>query len=151
VLKKRRKSLEDVRKKLDGNPLRRSWDMPSTEIPKASSTSPDEVERLYQAQFSFAVTGIDHWIWVAYAFVDIVEHKGTVKHYGQLTDDYGVPADPLADGRIPIEARFILPPREYFLKVFQIRIRKVKNEWHYIIRRLQKEVTQYVLWSALRG
>lgn len=47
--------------------------------------------------------------------------------------------DPLADGQMDVNPpeRF---PREYFLKVFEIRIRDVEKEWNYILYMLQQHV-----------
>lgn len=140
MLKKGAQAVKDARKKSDGSPLRLAQDLPSIATLDSSSTTPYEIERLYQTQLSFVVTGINHWIWVAYVFVDVVECEDTVNHYDREAKDLGVPSDPLACGRIPIEAKYIPPPKLYFLKVFRIRIKKIKYEWHYIVRRLQRDV-----------
>lgn len=137
--------VEGSRRKSKGSPVRIALDLPFAGITDDTSTTPPKgVERLYQAQVSVVVTGIDNRIWSAYAFIDAIEDKDTVTHYHQEAQDLGLPPDPLACSRIMVEARRFLPPKRYFLKVFQIRIDKVKCEWQYIVRRFQEEVKKYV-------
>ena len=143
--------IEDSRRKSKGNPVRLALDLPFTGITEdTSSTQPKEVERLYQAQVSIVVTGINNRIWSAYAFIDVVEDKDAVIHYHREARDLGLPPDPLACSQIPVEAKYFSPPKRYFLKVFQIRIQKVKYEWYDIVRRLQEDVKKYVL-SLISG
>lgn len=136
--------VEDVRKRSDGSLLRPVLDLPSIGASDTSYTLPHEIERLYQAHISFVVTGMNNLIWVAYAFVDVVEREDTVKHYDIKAKELGIPPDPLACSRIPMEAKSLSPPKQYFLNVFCIRIQKVKYEWHFIVHRLQNDVKRYV-------
>ena len=98
-------------------------------------------------QISVVVTGIDHWVWTAYCFVDsYFDSEGTVADYHQLRGrDYQ--PDPLAAGRISA-SRPIWTPREYFLKVLEIRMSQVLREWNSILTYVEKEVKWYVrLWT----
>jgi hypothetical protein len=52
-------------------------------------------------------------------------------------------ADPLAAGRIVVDEP-IWMPREYFLRVFEIRMNKVLGEWNCIGEKVEKDVKQYV-------
>ena len=51
--------------------------------------------------------------------------------------------DPLAAGEINAHEP-IWMPREYFLTVFQVRIRQVLREWNYIADKVDEEVKEYV-------
>lgn len=93
------------------------------------------------------MTGIDHWVWAAYGFVDVYfESKETVEGYDQMRGRrckrWGR-ADPLAVGRIVADEP-IWTPREYFLKVVEIRINQVLREWNSIVDKMEKEIKQYV-------
>lgn len=76
--------------------------------------------------------------------VDIVEPEDAVAHYHKVAIELGLPSDPLACGQIPIEFKYLPLPKQYFLRVFRIRIKKIKYEWHYIVSRLQRNVKMYV-------
>jgi hypothetical protein len=51
--------------------------------------------------------------------------------------------DPLAAGQINAHEP-IWMPREYFLKVFQVRMHQVLREWNNIADKVDEEVKQYV-------
>jgi hypothetical protein len=143
VLKESKELLKDSRKKLDGKPLRQSWDLPFLSGPMSAATSADRVYCLYEAQISVAVTGIDHWVWTAYGFVDTYfGSKESVARYHQLKVRTGRP-DPLAAGQIAANNP-IWTPREYFFRVFEIRINEVLREWHVIIDMVQGDIKEYV-------
>jgi hypothetical protein len=96
---------------------------------------------LYEAQISVAVTGIDYWVWTAYGIVDTYfGSEESVDAYHQMAAPTGQP-DPLAAGRIAANNP-IWTPREYFFKVFEIRINKVRREWNNII----DEVESHTNW-----
>jgi hypothetical protein len=79
------------------------------------------------------ITGADKWRWVAYCFVDVyheAEGKETVsQYYEDSMGENGSRTDPLT-----------LDPREYFLKVYQIRLNQVKREWRRVVERLRQVV-----------
>jgi hypothetical protein len=96
---------------------------------------------LYEAQISVAVTGIDHWVWTAYGFVDTYYgSKESVDGYDQMEGPMGRP-DPLAAGQIAAD-RLVWRPREYFFKVFEIRINEVRRQWHAIIDKVEGDINQ---------
>ena len=135
--------LKDSRKKFDGKPLRQSWDLPFLSRVRSAATSADKLYCLYEAQISVAVTGIDHWVWTAYGFVDTYfGSKESVARYHRLKVHTGRP-DPLAAGQIDTNNP-IWTPREYLFKVFEIRINEVLREWHVIIDKVEGDVKEYV-------
>jgi hypothetical protein len=84
------------------------------------------------------VAGSDHWQWVGYGFVD-AEVDGILAEspYEHLLYDQ------IADGEL--EANFpIWKPRDYWIRVFEIRIGYVRNQWDYLIHKLELGVNQYV-------
>ncbi|KAI8629001.1 hypothetical protein F5Y19DRAFT_104009 [Xylariaceae sp. FL1651] len=117
-------------------PLRKTWKLPSD--PTSPSLSKPSYN-IYETQVSFVVSGIDHWRWVAWAFVDSwFEPDNTVSRYHE-DEETGAQPDPLAAGQMDINPPE-RNPREYFLKVFEIRINEVAKEWDYILQILQEEV-----------
>jgi hypothetical protein len=147
VLRESKKSRKDTRKILDGEPLRQSWELPFLSMPMDKSTSADELYCLYEAQISVLVTGIDHWVWVAYGFVDVYfDSQESVDGYDQMKGRHcrrPGRADPLAAGQIVADEP-IWMPREYFLKVCEIRMNQVLREWNWIVDKVKKKVKQYV-------
>lgn len=140
--------LQKDTRKLDGEPLRQSWELPFLSITTDKSKSADKPYCLYEAHISVAVRGIDHWVWVAYAFVDTYfDSQESVDSYHQMREPK---VDPLAAGRI-IADKPIWAPREYFLKVFEIRTRQVAREWDQIVDRLEKAAKQYVQFVDFIG
>ena len=109
--------------------------------------SPRQLYRLYEAQISVVVTGIDHWVWTAYGLVDtFFESQETVDGYDQLSGTSGRHkgrADPLRAGQSNADEP-IWTPREYFFRVFEVRINQVLKEWNWIVVNVVKEVAQYV-------
>jgi hypothetical protein len=143
VLKQSQEPLKDSRKKFDGQPLRQSWDLSFLSGPTNASRSMDIPYCLYEAQISVAVTGIDHWVWTAYGFIDTYfGSKESVNAYHQLKARTGRP-DPLAAGQLPVDF-LIWTPREYFFKVFEIRIKEVRSQWNIIIDTVGGAVKKYV-------
>ena len=137
--------LQDDRRRGDGTPLRQKWPWPSlsgTVNPSRTTDKVDTEYSLYEAQISVAITGIDDSIWTAYGFVDtFCRPEESVEGYHQLTGDCGRP-DPLAAGHIDANLP-IWTPRQYFLKVFEIRINQVLGEWNLIVDMMENEVERY--------
>ncbi|KAH8585450.1 hypothetical protein B0O99DRAFT_603293, partial [Bisporella sp. PMI_857] len=136
--------LKDTRQRPDGKPLRGSRKLPSSSRPLNASTSTDGAYCLYEAEVSVAVTGIDHWVWTAYGFVDTYfEPKENVDSYHHQLGGSAGPgrADPLAAGRLDAD-KPIWTPREYFFKVLEIRMNQVLREWNGIFLWAEKEVKQ---------
>jgi hypothetical protein len=96
---------------------------------------------------SVVVTGIDHWVWTAYGCVDTYfGSEESVDGYDQMKGRrcrrWGRP-DPLAAGQINAHEP-IWTPREYFLKVFQVRVSQILREWNLIGSKVEEEVKRYV-------
>jgi hypothetical protein len=99
---------------------------------------PMEVWGIQEVQFSFVVAGSDHWRWVGYGFVD-------AEIDGILADSFGddLLLDQIAAGEL--EARLpIWTPREYWIRVFEIRIGVVRNHWDHLVHNLELSVKDYV-------
>jgi hypothetical protein len=134
---------EDPRRNANAKPLRQSRDI---SFLNWESSGPSDF--LYEAQISCVVAGTDHWRWVAYGFVDnyfdpTEEGKETLQSYhedGELEE--GMRADPFTYG-IDDADNPIQDPRQYFLRVFQIRIEQVKSEWHQVVANLQQSIREY--------
>jgi hypothetical protein len=123
--------------------LRQSCKLPFLFRPNSISRSTDTHYCLYEAQISVAITGIDHWVWTAYGFVDTYfGSKESVDGYDQMEGPMGRP-DPLAAGQIPAD-RLLWTPREYFFKVFEIRMNEVRKQWQAIIDKVEGDIKQYV-------
>lgn len=147
MLREGKELLKDTREKSDGKPLRQSWDLPFLSRFMRTSASTDKRHFLYEAQISVALIGIDHWVWAAYCLVDTYFEsderlKESVDRYDQLKGRRGRP-DPLAAGQIDA-SKPIWPPREYFLRVFETRIKQAQREWHKIVDNVENEVKKYV-------
>lgn len=144
MLKLSEELLKDTRKKADGEPLRQSWELPFLSRPINTSKSIGGLYCLYEAQISVTITGIDHWVWTAYGFVDnYFGSNETVEGYHKLKGQFRGRADPLAAGQLNADEP-IWMPREYFFKVFEIRIKQVLKEWNRIVCTMEKEIKRYV-------
>jgi hypothetical protein len=107
-----------------------------------TSNSQDQEQKVVwgirEAQISCVVAGSDDWRWVGYGFVD-TEIDGLLT---DLSED-GLSFDRIAAGEL--EANIpIWRPRDYWLKVFEIRIEQVRKEWKYLIHKVELSVNQYV-------
>src|SRR2546423_5707022 len=126
--------------KVNTKPRRRWTDMSFLKIDTSESQDqePKEVWGIHEAQTSCVVAGSDDWRWVGYGFVD-------TEIDGFLTD---LSKDDLSFDRIAageLEANIpIWRPRDYWLKLFEIRIEQVRKEWEYLIHKVEPSVTQYV-------
>ncbi|KAH7318922.1 hypothetical protein BKA65DRAFT_92330 [Rhexocercosporidium sp. MPI-PUGE-AT-0058] len=136
VMTRKKSAMTDRRKKSDGSPLRQSRKLDFLSGSKdrsQDSTTTAKHYWLHEAQISIVVTGVNHWVWTAYGFVDTYfGSKGTVEDYENLTGVHGEREDPLtAGGRCGAEP--IWMPREYFLTVIEFRTQKVLKEWNQIV------------------
>ena len=139
----------DRRRFSNGDILRRCRDLSFLNQSRTEAS-----EYLYQAQISCVITGPDRWRWVAYCFVDVyyeTEGKETVsQYYEDSMGEDGLRTDPLTLGCVDADTP-IRDPREYFLKVFWIRLNQVRREWQRVVERLSQEVRAYeeVCWPLL--
>ena len=137
-----RKSLppEESVGKVNEKPPRRWTDMSFLKIgtSKSQDQKAEEVWGIHEVQATCIVAGSDDWRWVGYGFVD-------AEIDGYLTDlsEVDLSFDRIAAGEL--EANIpIWRPRDYWLKVFEIRIEQVRKEWEYLIHKLEFSVNQYV-------
>jgi hypothetical protein len=131
-----KESVGEVNKK----PRRKWTNMSFLKIDTSESQDqkPKEVWGIHEVQTTCVVAGSDDWRWVGYGFVD-----------GEIDDclidlsEVDLSFDRIAAGEL--EANIpIWRPRDYWLKLFEIRIEKVRKEWEYLIHKLELSVNQYV-------
>ncbi|KAI3398865.1 hypothetical protein diail_8374 [Diaporthe ilicicola] len=127
--------VEDQRPKNKKKPLRRTGNLQFLKLAPFRTEPRDSNDCIYEAQISVLVTGVDHWSWTAYAFIDTY-YKGTgnresVEYYVEQVEqvEYGPKPDPLTEGQYDAEPP-VWRPREYFLRVLECRVKQVKREWH---------------------
>jgi hypothetical protein len=108
---------------------------------QTSESQDQEKYSIREAQISCVISGSDDWRWVSYAFVD-TDFDGD--EFGDGVMPYeDLHWDPIAAGNL--EANMpIWKPREYFLKVFEIRIIQVQKEWDLLVRKVELSIDRYV-------
>jgi hypothetical protein len=137
VLTESKELFQDHRKGSDHKPLRRSWRLPFL----SGSNSSLRPLCLYESQVSVTVTGIDHQVWTAYGSFDTYYGSSdSVQAYHATNALTGRP-DPLAAGQLTAH-NLIWTPREYYFKVFEIRIQQVGREWRAILDQVEEDVDQ---------
>jgi hypothetical protein len=129
-----------------GKRLRESKDL---SFLKGQNTKPGEQENycIYQAQISCVVCGLDDWQWVAYAFVDTEHDNDDDDLVDKATSLEELNEDPIAcglDASLPI-----WKPRQYYLKVFEIRVKQTRQEWDQLVRKLVLDISEYVCCVTL--
>jgi hypothetical protein len=131
--------------KFDGKPLRQSWALPFPSGLTSLSPSVDTLYCLYEAQISVTITGIDHSVWTAYDISeDYFGSRDSIDDYHQMISrPSGSRPDSLAAGQIRT-TNTIWTPREYFFKVFEIRMTEVRRQWKAILGKIEDEIKQYV-------
>ncbi|KAH6696411.1 hypothetical protein BKA61DRAFT_662501 [Leptodontidium sp. MPI-SDFR-AT-0119] len=97
-----------------------------------------EVWGLHEAQISCVVTGSDDSKWVAYGFVD-AEIDGILAE----CDEEDLRFDPITSRVFEVHTP-IWRPRDYWIKVLEIRIGQVRKEWDDILYFLEKSVDIYI-------
>ncbi|OCK76055.1 hypothetical protein K432DRAFT_307225 [Lepidopterella palustris CBS 459.81] len=107
-------------------------------------TSKPQNERKYgifDAQISIVICGSDELRWVAYAFAD-TEFDNENLEDGDFSYE-GPHEDPIAsNGRLANDP--LWNPREYFLTICNVRMVQVLKEWQYLVRILERSITEYV-------
>ena len=143
-LKRKFRPVQDSRKGHDGKPLRRSSHLPV--LARGGNTLESSIENqcLYEAQISVIVTGIDHQVWTTYGCFDTYygtdETADSYLNKGLITNRMG---DPLTASKFRSNG---LPstPREYFFKVFEIRLIQVLRQWEAIVELMEEDVEMCV-------
>jgi hypothetical protein len=103
---------------------------------------------LRETQISFVISGSDNSRWTAYAFVD-TDFDDDLEDESDGAFSTDLLASNALDANLPI-----WDPREYFLRVFSIRITEVRRQWDSLIRKVGRSMGRYVcyprffaLWS----
>ncbi|KIX03972.1 uncharacterized protein Z518_07525 [Rhinocladiella mackenziei CBS 650.93] len=93
---------------------------------------------IHDAHISVVVAGSHDLRYTAYGFVD-------TEIDGYLTDceEEDLRFDRIAGGEIEADTP-IWRARDYYLKIFEIRIDKVREEWEYLMHKLEPGVQQYM-------
>lgn len=118
---------------------------------------------IYEVHISVLVTGVDHWSWTAFAFVDTyykrtslevsspgsatnsedVCNQESPEFYHEQFKSAQVNFDPLTGGQEQAEPP-TWKPREYFLKVLRARVKQVNHEWHNTVFRVLQKIEPQV-------
>jgi len=138
--------------KLNTKPKRRWTDLSFLKISDTSTytsesegpkTTENEVWGIHEAQISVVVTGSDDWRWVGYGFID-AEIDGVLAE--SSSDD--LLFDQIAAGALEVDFP-IWRPRDYWLKVFELRIGQVRKEWDDLAHKLEQSIGTYVRGQTL--
>lgn len=111
-----------------------------------SGTPNARIYGAYQTQFSLVMYGFSDWQWVVYAF----EHNLFDKRFEkdpeeEIEEEDGSSSneDPViwdgADANLPLE-----DPRQYFLRVFEARIRRISRCWDHLFHHIEESIRKYV-------
>lgn len=101
-------------------------------------SEPKEVWSLQEAQISCVITGTDNWRWIGYGFVD-AEVDGLLADSSDSDLKFDQIGSGEMDARVPIWG-----PRDYWIRVFEIRSKQVRNEYEYLLYKLECAVNKYV-------
>lgn len=136
---------EDPRKKKSDKPLRRSFRLHY--IDEEGSEGVSQV-CIYEAQISCLVAGLDNHSWMAYLFIDTYYQEDSssesVRYYNSQED---LRTDPLAAGTVDSDLP-IWTPREYFLVVYECRLKQVKHALQNLVSRLLLKLEPYVRFQS---
>lgn len=100
----------------------------------------DNPVHIYEVQVSCLITGIDEDSWVAYQFIDTYYQGNEPLHQQEQINGYKY--DPLTDGLDANQP--IWAPREYFLIVYELRLKQVRHAMHNLVARLLLRLEPYV-------
>jgi hypothetical protein len=102
-------------------------------------SEPEEVWCMQEAQISCVVTGTDDWSWTGYGFVD-AEVDGELAEATESDMRF----DQIAGGG-EVEANLpIWRPRDWWIKVFEVRIDQVTGHYENLVHKLNSAFDQYV-------
>ncbi|KAI1304359.1 hypothetical protein F5Y03DRAFT_358318 [Xylaria venustula] len=139
---------QDERCMRDGRPLRRSQRLGFLDMTPWGIRGTQNEDCIYEAQISCLVAGLDDSSYIGYGFVDTY-HDGpnseeSVKEYHGKSNTPGrYSMDPISGGVLEAD-RPLWSPRLYFLRVFELRIEQVKEEWINVVFMLQKKTSTYI-------
>lgn len=130
----------DSRHDHEGNTLRKSFKLPSMQLAGESQPSSKLSGWVCESQMSAVVSVVDINGWTAYAFEDTYYKAQDSSQKSDVfcsTPGFYYP-DALTAGKLD-STRFV-EPREYFLRVFQIRIDQAFQEWRALVDILEQTV-----------
>ncbi|KAI0836034.1 hypothetical protein F5Y06DRAFT_288825 [Hypoxylon sp. FL0890] len=135
ALRKHKLPQADSQRTVNGKGLRKYQDITFLRT-MGSKADNSLTEYIYEASLSCLISGMDSYSWTAYFFNDTYfepdDYSENIGEYeAQQCDEFR--PDPLTAGKRLTQP---LPscPREYFLIVFEIRIRRVKDEWQQLYK-----------------
>jgi hypothetical protein len=102
-------------------------------------SEPEEVWCMQEAQISCVVTGTDDWRWTGYGFVDAEVDS----ELAEATES-DMRFDQIAGGG-EVEANLpIWRPRDWWIKVYEVRIDQVTGHYENLVHKLNSAFDQYV-------
>ncbi|KAK6822474.1 hypothetical protein PG987_014019 [Apiospora arundinis] len=121
----------------DPRGLRNSQDVGFMRTPSERSDEPSlSCEFIYQAGVSCLVTGQNFRFWTAYMFLDDYDES----EEGEILEDYEAHRESLEEARITLDpftgkpiAWKLMTPREFFLRVLEVRSGQAWREWRYTV------------------
>ena len=103
---------------------------------------------IYEAKVSCLVSGWDCHSWTAHMFIDLYyeesnsdEDLESITAYEKVRQD-GLNFDPFTSSETMTNT--LRDPREYLLKVLEVRLSKVKNEWENSVLHIERSIEAYV-------
>ncbi|KAJ4190528.1 hypothetical protein NW759_016727, partial [Fusarium solani] len=108
----------------------------------------EDLDCLYENQWSCVVTGHNNIVWSAYAFTDTylydpgeTSDRASFQYFHRLQEDEEVfERDPIHG----LESNMSKDPREYFLLALSERVPQVVEEWTNAIFMFKRKVEQYI-------
>jgi hypothetical protein len=118
----------------------------------AVDTKSPHAIRIHEAMTSVVICGSDDSNWIAYAFVD-TQFDGVSVDDEEVDGGVEYNEDPIASDRKGPEVEADNPiwnPREYFLRIIDLRMkRQILEEWRYIVGIVERGVKERVRWRNL--
>jgi len=143
-----RRRPQDGRLKRSGQSLRTVHDVSFLGAGSGSKSNSGEVDYLCEVQTCISITGLDRWHWTGLCLVDTYfepeSRREDVSDYCICTEDEdSLSLDPFSVGELDAD-RPLLDPKEYFLRVLDIRARAFLVEWQCSVSGLRQNILKYV-------
>ncbi|KAE9371903.1 hypothetical protein N431DRAFT_341225 [Stipitochalara longipes BDJ] len=131
---------------IETKPSRRWTDLSFLRLDGLKSQAQDstEVWGMQEAQISCVIIGTDDWRWVGYGFVDS-EVDGLLDE----CDEEELQFDQIADRELYTHSP-VQQPRNYWIRVFQIRIASIGKQWEHNLYRLQRAIDTHFTQDPAR-
>ena len=113
----------------------------------SNSESSQSRYKIFEAQFSFVISGWEDSRWVAWSFID-----NYFEEEEELLDIDGYPydrfaEDPISKGEVD-QNKPLANPREYFLMILMVRSERILEEWEYVVQSVKRNIKRYVYSHA---